>query len=51
MASVLTDGDFRLTLSPYDEAYASIVVTIQVSNGVATVKNATGTTLTPTSGV
>jgi hypothetical protein len=51
MSSLLTDGDYRLSLSPYDEAYASIVVTIQVSNGVATVKNAAGTTLTPTSGV
>ncbi len=51
MSSILTDGDYRLTLDPYDDAFAAIVVNISVVNGVVTVKNSAGTTLSPTSGV
>lgn len=51
MASVLPDGDYRLTLDPYDDSFAAIVVTIKVTSGVAVVKNSGGTTLNPTSGV
>lgn len=51
MSAILANGDYRLTLEPYDDAYASVVVTISVANGVATVRNSSNTVLTPTSGV
>ena len=51
MSAVLANADYRLTLEPNDESFASITVIISVSGGVATVRNNANTVLTPTNGV
>ena len=51
LSSVLANGDYLLTLDPFDNSYSAIVVLINVTSGAVSVTNAAGAPFTPVNGV